>query len=195
MEWEWISSIDSFLTSLGTFLIGVGTIWLAYTGNAFRKDNKQFEHKFNLACEAINIFHNLRKDIQQIRSPVANKEETEKAKSWLESDPFNLKSLSAAMALLRMNERLDNLHKMNKIEAEFCTIFGETDAFNTIRDVRHDLIFYAQSLLLGDTSEFNEMGTIWPDRQNDEISARVDGAVENIKKSGHPHPKRQKGIR
>ena len=65
MDWcllkEWVSTIS-------TLLIGVGTLWIAYTGQSFRKD-RQFENKFELAKEAIQIFNRVRNDIQQIRSP------------------------------------------------------------------------------------------------------------------------------
>lgn len=59
----------SFLSAIGSLLAGIGTLQLARIGNNFRED-KKFQHQFNTAKEAIDIFNEVKSNIQEIRKNV-----------------------------------------------------------------------------------------------------------------------------
>ncbi len=184
MDWE---QVREWLSTLGALAIGCGTVWLAYTGNAFRKD-KQFEHKFDLAKEAIRIFNHLRNDIQQIRSPYGFEGEINRLKSLPEdNDLINgmKKYTDGGLALLRMDDRGKSLAEMNRLEPEFRAVFGETDAFENMRKIRHEIWVAAHMIVSGGRVKEDRM-IIWPSGKDDEINKRMDSALSVIEKICHP---------
>lgn len=184
MDWE---QVREWISALGSLAIGCGTVWLAYTGNAFRKD-KQFEHKFDLAKEAIRIFNRLRNDIQQIRSPYSFDGEINRLESLPEdNDLINgmKKHTNGGLALLRMDDRGESLAEMNRLEPEFRAVFGETDAFENMRNIRHEIWCAAHMIVLGEDVKEKRM-IIWPSGQDDEINKRMDSTVSEIEKICYP---------
>jgi len=179
--------IREWLSTIGSLAIGAGTLWLAYTGNAFRKD-KQFAHKFDLAKEAIRIFNHLRNDIQQIRSPLGFEGESNRLKSLPEDNDLvrGMKQYTnGGVVLLRMNDRGETLAEMNRLEPEFRAVFGETVAFENMRKIRHEIWAAAHMIVSGKhTKEY--VSIIYSLGKDDEINKRMDNAVVEIEKICQP---------
>ncbi len=177
MDWE---MLREWLSTIGSLAIGAGTLWLAYTGYAFRED-KQFEHKFDLAKNAIRILNHLRNDIQQIRSPFGFEGELKKLKELPEDNELikgMKENTSGGLILLRMNGRGESLAEMNRLEPEFRAAFGDTEAFEKVRKVRHEIWVAGQMIASGEKTK--DYRHIIYSSNNDDIEQRLGSAISEI---------------
>lgn len=188
MSMEGWKLVTDIFTAIGSMAIGAGTLWLAYTGQAFRKD-KVFENKFNLAKEAIRIFNHLRNDIQKIRSPFGFEGEINRLKALPEDNELVQKMKKhegAGLALLRMNERSESLAEMNRLEPEFRAVFGDTEAFENMRSARH-AIWVATTKIVEGIGEKGDLEIIWSiPSKKDDINSKVNQAVAEIEELCKP---------
>jgi len=190
MDWE---SLREWLSALGMLAIGGGTLWLAYTGQAFRKD-KQFHYKFELAKEAIRIFNHLRNDIMQIRSPAGYEGELNELKNLPEDKQLIVGMKTAGsrggLTLLRMNKRGESLAEMNRLEPEFRSVFGDVPAFDEMRKVHREIVAACHILTnsqLGTSKESLKYDqVIWAIKPDDDINTRMNAAITEIEQICHP---------
>jgi hypothetical protein len=207
-------TIWEIITAAGTLLAGIGTcglVWAAYkslpkvgenykeakqidlTAQHEREEDQRFQYKFHLAKEAIRIFNHLRNDLQQVRSPFGFEGEINRLKALPEDNELIVKMKTrtdAGLAMLRLDERGESLAEMNRLEPEFCAIFGETAAFEEMRNARHKIWVAAMMMLEGETKQSD--GTryteiIWsvPSRKDD-LQTQIDNAVAKIEELCRP---------
>lgn len=207
-------TIWEIITAVGTLLAGIGTcglVWAAYknlpkVGEHYkeakqidlraqheREEDQRFQYKFHLAKEAIRIFNHLRNDLQQVRSPFGFEGEINRLKALPEDNELIAKMkkrTDAGLAMLRLDERGESLAEMNRLEPEFRAIFGETAAFEEMRNARHKIWTSAMMILEGvaeqsDGTRHTEI--IWSvPGQEDDLQTQIDNAVAKIEELCRP---------
>lgn len=209
---EWFQSFWTFLIGsgaggLGDLFTGVGTIGLAIAaikgdilGAKKAKEvekatleekiaHEQFQYKFRVAQQAINVFNRIREDIRQIRSPFGMEGELNRLKSLEETNEMikNMKRRTdGGLALMRMDDRAESLAEMNRLEAEFRALFGDVTPFETIRDIRHKIWVAAYMLTQGSENRIEDSKIIWGGHKEDKIQDEVSAAVTKIEEICQP---------
>ena len=177
----WVE-LREWLTAIGTLALGAGALWFARIGQASRSD-KQFQYKFDLSKEALVIFNKMRNDFHQIRSPITFEGDASKLQELPEENELikkMKKNTRGGMALMRLDERSETLADLNKLEPEFCAIFGKTNAFDDMRSVRHSVYVSAMALTNGDYGDKHEE-VIWCiNKDTDPLVKKMDNAVKEI---------------
>lgn len=183
------------MSAIGNLMAGLGTIALAFVAYKqlpkdaiIRRETLKEENRFQLAREAIRIFNHLKNDLEQVRSPFSFSSELEELKN-ISGDEEYIRKLKAnttgALIMLRLNKRAESLAEMNRIEPEFRAIFGETDAFQTMRKARHK-VWVAATMIINGDPDTKHTPTIWAFGEQDKLTHQIDEAVKQVESICQP---------
>jgi hypothetical protein len=199
-------SIAVFLSGSGTFLLGISAVVALWKGRGWyekaqiriaeetlraQKQELQRQLKFDIAQEAVDLFHRVKIDFDMIRSPAVMSGESQALRNLEETSDFvreMKKHSTSGIVFMRLDERADTIAAVNRLRARFKAVFDDDEPFEIVVGTRHKIWVAAQLLMhpLRQGQSTKHEVIIWKTSENDELSRDMDIAVARIEELCFP---------